>query len=655
MKRWQSKNEKLMVGGLFLVLMASSLSSTHLWISDLGSTDLATTIANPEPSRDNQSNTDELNDIPQTLTRRTLPAIEESAQSEGDAEERSETRNELVAPNRDREKAIRGQLNVDERTFEATYKQDESDRSKTLVTLEPASETEGQACIECKTYRVPRPLNGGNLENIQAINKALKDKLKKDKDTVAERPQQNQPPQREDRRPRPRDMNERDQFRSVDVIEERCGNKRSRDFFTLCAMKEFGRIANIKGDDAPDASELQDIFEQHIYSNLRDQLKDRNNKGRQDEAKIAISNLIEKLDTPNSEGVRTALTKMKQIPMILEVQDLAVLEREARSLEKTNPSRAMRLLNEFNVRRNGFQQSYNEDMIDMAQAYENLVDDDSLTRERALNLLYDNYVDPLSAYKDALWSNDPAGALNNLPNPGLSNAVNGGLRGARGGQGGSNFPPLNQAGGNNNGMNNNMNSRGYPQTGGGFNSRFNNGGNVSNPMNNNNYGPSNMGPNNMNGMNSRFGAPNTGFNQGGYQPMMNNYNPGMNGGYPPMNSGMPMGNYGYGPGMGYSNPGYMGGMGMGGMGMGGMGMGGPGMGGMRPPMYGTGMGGGLFGGYGGGIAVTPIGGGPFGGGMYGGPMYGGGMYGGGLGMMPMGGPGMFPMGGPGMSAARPRF
>lgn len=672
MKRWQSKNERIMVGGLMLVLMASSMASTSKWAINFESADLATTSAPKAERQTLNANQEESPQIPQQLTRRTLPTADDSSSEASGSEQQLDSRSELGTPESP-EKPIKGQLNVNDRVFEATYKQDDKDQTKTLVTLEPTVETEGQACVECKTYRVPKPLNGGNLENLQAINKVLKDKIKKDQQDnkeVAQQPRRSEAPDRNERGMRPRQLSQRNNERMVDPIEERCVNKRSRDAFTICAMKELGRLANIKGDEAFDASELQDLFEQHIYTNLKDQLKDRSNKGRQDEAKIAISNLIEKLDTPNSEGLRTALTKMKQVPLMLEVQDLAILEREARSLEKTNPTRAMRLLNEFNVRRYAFQQAYNEDLMDMTQAYENLIDDDSLTRERAMNLLYDNYVDPLAAYRDALWSNDPAGALSSLPNPGLSNSINGGIRGARGGQGGGFFPPLNQSGTGGNYYPNNMNSRGFPSPGGGFNSRFANGGNNFGPMNNT------VGPGNFGGMNSRFGAPNGGFNPGPVQPMngynpnfggMNNgpgYNPGFNGGYGPINNGMGYGNYGYGPGMGYTNPGYLGASGPG----------------MRPPMYGPSFGGGFGGGgfcgnigmgmgspyggygggcgyptsnygsFGGGIAVTPMGGG-----MY---PYNNGGYGmaGGMAMYPMGGPGMmYPMGGPGMSAARPRF
>lgn len=670
MKRWQRKNEKLMVGGLFLVLVATSAPWLNTNALEVGTADLAATN---KPS----NNSSDARVVIHAQVAEDISANETAATERTT----SETSNAVVATevaNND-DQPIHAEIRVGNRILEATYESDDRDRNKTIVTLSQNGETEGQACNECQAYRVTHPLNGGNLDNIKIINQALQARIKEDQKVKREnppvqarrrdeRPTRNsevddREPRREQPQSRPREM----ERRYEDPIVKQCGNKRSQDVFTLCAMKELGRLANIKGDDAFDAAELQELFDEHIARNLRKQLTASQNPGRRDDAKIATANLIEKLDESNSEGIRIALTKLLQLPTIVDAQEIVNLYREAKLSEKTNPSRSLRLMQEFNTRRLLYQQRLNEDINDTALAYENLVDDEAFTRDRAMSQLYDSYIDPLLPYRDALWSNDPSTAMNGLMNP--LNQVDGtSMRGARS-QGGANFfPPLGQQGQMNNGGRgyNGVNPRGgnnsgFPPSGGGFNSRFN--------------GQQNNGP-----MQGRF-APGTNYGPGG------NFNA-MGGPVRPINGGVgPMGNMGFNGGYNY-NPGFMGGMGMGGMGMGmGMGMGG----GIRPPMFGGGFGNGFgmgvgpnygggfcngmgmgmynpvgggcgYGPVGGGIAALPIGGGPrppyYGGGFGVGFGMGGGF---GMGMQPMGpgmfpgGPGMMPWGGPGMGATRPRF
>lgn len=496
MKRWRSQNERIMIGGLFLLLLASSFPWTGGNSLELGSANLST-MKKPDGIT-----IDENDDLFQSVDK---SQDDDDSESDRPSKKKKLKTKKKVTEVDDEEESddsvIRRQFKVGEKVLEATYEASEEDDSKTLVTLAPRNETEGQTCVECKTYEVNHPLEDGNITNIRAINLAIKDSLKAKKKKKIELVHSSH--SRKNKLVEIDDDNSDHSEQDVteDPIKKACRNKKGKDSYTLCAMKELGRIANISGDEAYDASEIQDLFEKHIFKNLQSQLKDGTNANRQDDAKIAISNLIEKLDDSNSDGLRTVLTKLKQIPLIIEAQKLANLERESKALAKTNPARALRSLNEFNMRRWNFERTLGEDMYDTALTYENLVGD-NFSRDRAMSQFYDSFVDPITPYHDALWSNDPFNSMrglqtqNNYGSP-INNPA---LRGARD-QGRGGFPPIGQNG--RNFPSRGTNNRSLPQ-GPGFNRGS---------QNNNGFA-------NNSGLPSRFGAPtsNPGYNNSGYAP-----------------------------------------------------------------------------------------------------------------------------------------
>ncbi len=541
MKRWQSKNEKLLIGGLFLLLVASSFPWTNVTDLELGSANLSA-MKKPEgitiDENDDifeavdKSKNEDSSESDSKSSKKKVRAKKKVSKEDYLAEDESEESEESD------DSSIHRKFEVGDKVLEATYETSEKDDSQTLVTLSPRNETEAQDCMECITYKVNHPLDGGEISNIRTINLAIKDaiktaKKKKARVKLVTVSKYHKLADLDD------ENDDETSEHEEDPIKKACKSKKGKDSYTLCAMKELGRIANITGDDAYDASEIQDLFEKHIFNNLQNQLKDKNNASRQDDAKIAISNLIEKLDDSNSDELRTGLTKLKLIPLVIEAQQLALKERESKALAKSNPVRALRVLNEFNMRRYNFERTLSEDMYDTALTYENLIGD-NFSRDRAMLQFQDNFVDPINQYRDALWSSDPFNSMRNLQTQANMGSVgNPALRGARDQMGRGGFP---SRGG--------LNNRSLPPRAG-TNSRF------VGPGQNGRFVPSNN-PNGYqsrfanNGISSRFSAPTTNsiYNNMGYGP--NRY------GAPNVLAPYKQSAINYGRPYGPSSPGYMG-------------------------------------------------------------------------------------------------
>lgn len=473
MKRWQTKNDKLMISGLLLLLFAGTISPLDWEHLQTGHLNLSAT-SKPDGVYISTDNPEI--EVKEPKKAKPKKGKKSSKDREEDSSESAET------DGTSDKNLYHSQIAVNDTVLEATYETSQLNDKVTIVHLSPIDQTEGTDCTDCRTYIVTRPLNDGNYKNIAEINKLIQAQIKKSqkakKKTVevigdVDTKQKPTTPSSKETAPAKR---ERDNSRSDiasdhdnDPIELKCSNIRSDDRYTLCAMKELARVANISGDNAYGADELQDLFDKHIFRKLEAQLKDRRSASRREQASDAITDLLEKLDDSNSDNLRTTLTKLQQLPFVAEARQLGETWREMKSIERTNPQRALRLLGEFNNRRLLFQQHFNEGVYDMSLAYENLVDGDTFTREMAMNQLYSNFVDPVTSYRDALWSNDPVSALNGLQS-GLFD-YNGGyaMRGLRDQSGGSNFfPPL--MNGNNGPSSRGFNQRGFPQQGpgGGF-------------------------------------------------------------------------------------------------------------------------------------------------------------------------------------------
>lgn len=528
MKRWQSKSEKKLIGGLLLLLAVTTLHWNNSSNLESGSANLSTT---KKPEVTEIAEDDDLFKPVDSSQKEDEEGNDSSESSKTSSKKNVRDKKKVTVTDEEEEtddSSIRRQFEVGNKVLEATYEVDEDDDSKTLVTLAPRNGLESD-CKECRTYQVDHPLNEGNLKNIKTINLAIK------KTIAAEKKKHTKVSVASNDRRHVRIEDDEDTKKDQDPIKKACDSKRGNDSFTLCAMKELGRLANITGDDAYDASELQDLFEKHIFRGLQNQLKDKKSPSRQDDAKIAISNLIEKLDETNGDGLRSVLTKMKQIPLMVEANELASLERKSRDVSKSNPALAMRLLGEFNMRRWNFDRTLTEDMYDTAMSYESLVGD-SLSREHAMSQFYENFVDPISPYHDALWSNDPFSSLRGIQGQNnFGTGQNFANRGIRGGNGQSAFPPF---GTNGTFQRPGFNNRGLPP-GNGTNSRF------VPPVNNN-------GGFNSAGIPSRFGQPTT-------NPIANPMGFGPNRfGAPNVLAPYNQSTANYGRPYGFSSPGYMG-------------------------------------------------------------------------------------------------
>jgi hypothetical protein len=199
---------------------------------------------------------------------------DELFEMESDEEERSSelADDELKDPDEDKVNTpIRRKFKVGNKTLNATYKTAKNDRSKTIVTLsDPRETTEGQAtCDECGSYEITRPLRNGNYETIQAINRSLEKQIhpvKKGSRREKVAGERRLLRRSEDRRRltlRDRDFD--DERQTKDPIDGKCGHISNDDRYTLCAMRELGTLAKIRGDRAWESEELQELFETHIF------------------------------------------------------------------------------------------------------------------------------------------------------------------------------------------------------------------------------------------------------------------------------------------------------------------------------------------------------------------------------------------------------
>ena len=561
MKRWQNKKQKLMLGGLLLLLMASSVPWNHSLDIELGSANLSA-LARPKGFNIKDFKEDF---VPLKKTRLTTAKKKVIPTDDEDLDQESSVIGE---------ETLKRNIKIGRKNLKATYEKSAKDSARTLVTLATQDDTEAQgSCAYCGTFEIDRPLKR-NLDTIQLMNEdirkyfATKDKKIKARTVeVADGDDEDYVKILHHKLSKvDSDLSDlEDKEDDIDPIKEKCKSITSKDRYTLCAMNKLALLANIRGDKAYDSTQLKELFEKHIFRNLKNQLEDRVDSIRRDDAKINLVNLIEKLDEKNSNGLRSVLTKMEIIPHKIEAMEIANLKHEADLISKTNPSRALVLLNEFNWRRANFLQSINADIIDSADAYENLVSDD-FSRPSAMNQFYENFMNPLSPMTSALFSEDPYTTLrglqqnSNIDSPGQTNFA---FRSARDQMGRNSNTTFNQSRSNfptrgsssrsfpsgpgydsrfaNNGQNGNIGQNGFPQS-------FNNGNGGFN-----NAGLQNSGFNNI-GLQSRFGSPVTNPN------FAYNAGPGYRG-YGPQNAMVPnaqpfanrfpqQGYVGNGPGMG---------------------------------------------------------------------------------------------------------
>jgi hypothetical protein len=434
MKRWQTKNDRLLIGGLFLLIFAGSLPWTENGQYESG-------VAN--------------------LSQQAPKAKE----TKGDKGEPKAAKKKIVVNTDD---SVERDLTVDEKHHTVTYRPDKNNPKKTVVEIAPdKTQTEGVSpCDYCGTIVVGHPF-GKQESTIKLIDETVQKLIEQGekeqpKKLVAERKPEKTPE---------KEKKEKADSKKGDPILAECKEIHSKDKFTFCAMDKLAELANITGNDSYDAEELERLFQKHIAVNLEKQLRDGKSPGRQQEAQNEITDLMAKLDEINSEGLVSKLTKMQTIPAYIEANNVAQLSTVLKTFDKDDP-RYLLLQQELMIRRSNLQQMLNNTYADTADAYSSIIDSDRFPAQRAYLDLYQNFAAPMSAISQAVWSDDPYNALKNLGTPNITHqnmAAYNAQRGARDQMGRTsfnNYGPKNYGPNQNNFPNRGNNSRGLPQSNG---------------------------------------------------------------------------------------------------------------------------------------------------------------------------------------------
>lgn len=440
MKRWKTKNDKILVGSLLLLLAVISLpwvdrNELYNGFSILSSKDSAKSYLDSVQALDKLDKNDKENGVEDAYGAN--PFAGAGTQKAQIKEEKKEKEASKQAQSMTKHSTAK--------TISATKV--ESDKSK--------SEAVGCDAI-CQAAKAAS--GAPAQENIfAALAKEISDIAKSVTTLKEDRNRDSDPRKLRDRKDDFDD--EDDDGGSDDLIEKACNKKdyknKENNYYTLCAMKELARLAKLKDkNERPTSKEMNELLEEHVYDQLLEVMKEGMSDEASSDEKTAmrkadreIERLIEKLAGSRYKDTRKKLSEIKRLAINEHLKSTNKLLTEANALASAGDYvTASMLLREFEVNRNKTSLYIREELEDMYGVYSSMIGDD-FSRSSA-NLEYRSfYHQPYESINTRLWSSNPAWDLGTQGNRSArAGGANSGFPRASGIRGGTQQPGFNNQG-----------------------------------------------------------------------------------------------------------------------------------------------------------------------------------------------------------------
>lgn len=469
MRRWKTKSEKILMGGLLLLLVASSLP----W-SEQATNNGFSTISGHESLRGESEG---------MIVGESVAHL--SAQERPHPGPKSDSKNKEKLPPPQQEKKTperKGDVDKDNDKFigivlgpegksysvEADCSSNKDNQSCEFTARE--TQTEATSCDNCTYNAITGHYSTAGAVNRQAmlhhigkeIEAIYKNQGKDKKDIVTKG--SSKKPQKRDRRD--------DDYDDEDAIEKICSKKgyknKKSEHYTSCAVKEMMRLATLSDkDERPTGDEMTDLIKDHVYETFLTQMKEgsgpeasREEKSQMRKADRDIERLIEKLGGSRYREARETLSEIKRFALDERAKNTAKILSEANSLAAMGDYvNAALLLNEFQKERTSMTGLLNADLSDMQTVYSNMIKENGFSRSNAMSEFKTLYYQPYNNVNSRLWSSNPTWDYSSTTNrslrsggfvaPGQQSPPISGIRGGtsgnyngRGGVSNPNGPPV---------------------------------------------------------------------------------------------------------------------------------------------------------------------------------------------------------------------
>jgi len=399
MKRWKTKNEKMLIGGLFLLLVLSSLpwvdrNQLFNGFSALSSEQVTTGEAVK------LSNEKGIGVVTPPSANGEVAVTSKSAPN--------------LAPKPEVSHKVGMSLSHEKHLKEMNQAAESCDPDKVICEKSFVNETtktiDGAITPETKKVETKNP-------EPKTIVKVIYKKEKKSKD-----------------------KDDEDDYDSLDEVEKVCLSKKSgsgkehqrekeSESYTKCAMNKLMSLAKkLPKNSRPTGDEMKNLIEENVYHNLLNQIKEglsegasRDDQKLMDKAHSQIESLIEKLTDSHYADARKKLSEIKRIAMNEQIKTTHKLLNDANRLASTGDFvGASMLLNEFQQSRIQMTSLLNTDLHRMRDVYNQMRGEDGFPLRVASSEFRELYYQPYNTVNTRLWNSNSVGDYGNYQGSRLS-------------------------------------------------------------------------------------------------------------------------------------------------------------------------------------------------------------------------------------------
>lgn len=383
MKRWKTKNDKRLIGGLLILLAMASLP----WVDRNELYNGFSILSSEETSESQKAFDENIQKGVGSISADDMPAKPKAQESD-----------KKVAKPVEKKEALQ-------------VKEDVKPQEKAVVASK--EQTEAIVCVgECASKKSASgaPAEKDTLAILMDRMNDLAKRFTNKEDSESKK--------RKDRRDD--DWDDEDDRRSDDLVEKACNRKGYRNkensYYTTCAMQELARLAKLSNKDKrPTSNEMTELIEDHIYHNLLEVMKEgmsaeATSTERSEMRKLdrELERLIEKLAGSRYTDARKKLSEIKRLAINDRVRETNSLLTEANALATMGDfAGASLMLNEFQNSRVRMSGLISTDLHDMRDVYTNMIGVDGFSRSRATAEFRNLYMQPYNSVNNRLWSGNP--------------------------------------------------------------------------------------------------------------------------------------------------------------------------------------------------------------------------------------------------------